>query len=113
MPSNQHPRWPELRAAIQAARVQEGLEKRAAWARKAAVDTSTLQVVEGLRPGNVSDEMMDRVTKVLGWRPGEWRKCLEEGSEPSVDPIRNAPDSLLLAELLRRADKRELDSRTG
>lgn len=102
--SNSHPRWRDLADAVQAERVKLGYVKRAAFARAAGVNDSTMQVIELRRAGKVSEQMLDRVNHVLGWPDGAWRECLGESPDAgSSDPIRAASDVTLLTELLRRA----------
>lgn len=107
---NDHPRWGALADAVKAARVSSGKLRRARFARELEIDDSTLAIIEGAKAGRVSEQMLDYVTGRLGWQPRDWQSYLE-GTVPdgsSVDPIRAASDTLLLAELLRRANEREL-----
>lgn len=62
--------------AIKDARVKRGFPKRAPYARHLGIDDSTMAIIEGARPGVVSDSMLDFVAADLGWAPGAWRAIL-------------------------------------
>jgi hypothetical protein len=68
--------WTRLAEAIKAQRRARGFAKRAPFARHIQIDDSTMAIIEGARPGTVSDEMMDFVAEQLGWTPATWRAIL-------------------------------------
>lgn len=91
---------------------------RAAFAREAEVDTSTVQALEGKRTAPVSDDMINRLTVAAGWPPHAWRKVAAGEMEPprtvrvrgpvtagQIDQpldLAEVPTTELLAELARR-----------
>ena len=106
MQSNSQPHWPRLAEAVVSARIGRGFIKRAAWARHIEIDPSTMAIIEGARPGAVSEEMLDYVVSQLGWQPGAWARYL--GGDPSPDrddtgpTLTGATDEELLGEVERR-----------
>lgn len=72
-----------LAKAIRDARIKRGFPKRAAYARQLGINDSTLAIIEGARPGPVSDEMLDFVTADLGWAQNAWRAVLSGNLEPT------------------------------
>jgi DNA-binding XRE family transcriptional regulator len=106
MQNSGNPGWAALAAAFRRARIEAGYPKRAQFARVAGVNDSTLQVIEGRRVNNISEDMLDAVTMKLGWRPGQWRQYLTGTAvDDDAEPVNlaAATDVDLLNELLRRA----------
>jgi len=97
--------WGRLAEAIREARIKKGFPKRAQFARAIDVDDSTLAIIEGKRPGRVSDEMLDFVTTRLGWTPGQWRAVLNG----ALVPVGELEAQSVIAELREQLDPRLVD----
>lgn len=106
--------WQRLFALIKRARIAKGYPKRAPFSKLIGINDSTMAILEGARPGPVSDEMLDFVTSRIGWGDGMWRRVLAERNPPAPPPFPPANASpnemvvfidtnVLLDELARRA----------
>ena len=107
--------WQRLFGLIKRARIAKGYPKRAPFSKAIGINDSTMAIMEGARPGPVSDDMLDFVTHQLGWGDGTWRSILANSKPveaPRIPPT-NATPNEVVAYIDTEVLIQELAKRTG